>query len=156
MECKKSANKAFCNCSYEPCSRKGVCCDCLQYHLKSRQCPPAASRTTSNGLMTDRSLDLPNSSTKVRYNCLVFSVRFSVFGRCYRIRVKLPMEQKLPLITEDGRILKTLPNTEHRKPKTFTMIELATVANFSNIVLLRLWRRSGITLDCWSGDVISR
>lgn len=39
MECKKSDNKAFCNCSYEPCSRKGVCCECLQYHLRSRQLP---------------------------------------------------------------------------------------------------------------------
>lgn len=39
MECKQSSNKAFCNCSYEPCGRKGICCDCLQYHLRSRQLP---------------------------------------------------------------------------------------------------------------------
>jgi hypothetical protein len=39
MECKKDRNGQRCNCSYEPCSRKGVCCDCLQYHLKSRELP---------------------------------------------------------------------------------------------------------------------
>lgn len=39
MECKKSENQAFCNCTYEPCARKGVCCECLQYHLRSRQLP---------------------------------------------------------------------------------------------------------------------
>jgi len=39
MECKVNRNMNFCNCSYEPCSRKGTCCDCLQYHLKMRQLP---------------------------------------------------------------------------------------------------------------------
>jgi hypothetical protein len=39
MECKKEINLASCNCSYEPCSRKGICCDCLRYHLKNRQLP---------------------------------------------------------------------------------------------------------------------
>ncbi len=39
MECKKSRNLGICNCSYTPCSRKGVCCDCLSYHLRSRQLP---------------------------------------------------------------------------------------------------------------------
>jgi hypothetical protein len=39
MECKKDSNLEKCNCTYEPCSRKGVCCDCLTYHLKSRQLP---------------------------------------------------------------------------------------------------------------------
>jgi hypothetical protein len=38
MECKKSANTAFCNCSY-PCSRKGTCCDCLQYHRQMGELP---------------------------------------------------------------------------------------------------------------------
>ncbi len=38
-ECKINANKKNCNCSYEPCSKKGVCCDCLQYHLKMGQFP---------------------------------------------------------------------------------------------------------------------
>ncbi len=39
MECKQSQNLKHCNCSYKPCARKGICCECLQYHLKSRQLP---------------------------------------------------------------------------------------------------------------------
>jgi len=38
-ECKIDKNKAKCNCTYEPCSRKGICCECLQYHLGSGQVP---------------------------------------------------------------------------------------------------------------------
>ena len=56
MECRQTKNKANCTCSYDPCPRKGMCCDCLAYHLKSRQLPgccfpPAAERTY------DRSFD---------------------------------------------------------------------------------------------------
>jgi len=39
MDCKKSQNQKGCNCTYSPCSRKGVCCECLQYHLRSRELP---------------------------------------------------------------------------------------------------------------------
>jgi len=39
MECHKSKNQARCNCSYEPCARKGACCECLQYHLSSQELP---------------------------------------------------------------------------------------------------------------------
>lgn len=39
VECKKEKNLDKCNCTYEPCSRKGICCDCLTYHLKQRQLP---------------------------------------------------------------------------------------------------------------------
>ena len=39
MECKKEQNLEVCNCSYDPCPRKGVCCDCIAYHLRSRQLP---------------------------------------------------------------------------------------------------------------------
>lgn len=39
MDCKKNANLANCNCTYSPCSRKGICCDCVQYHLRSRELP---------------------------------------------------------------------------------------------------------------------
>jgi len=56
MECKRERNQQKCNCSYEPCSRKGVCCDCLSYHLGSRQLPaccfPADAERTF-----DRSFD---------------------------------------------------------------------------------------------------
>jgi len=39
MECKIKLNKSRCNCTYEPCSRKGICCECLQYHLQNRELP---------------------------------------------------------------------------------------------------------------------
>ncbi len=39
MECKKDRNIANCNCSYGGCPRHGICCDCVMYHLKSRQVP---------------------------------------------------------------------------------------------------------------------
>lgn len=50
MECKQEKNSQACNCSYEPCSRKGVCCECLAYHRRSRELPAccfsaAAERT---------------------------------------------------------------------------------------------------------------
>jgi len=39
MECNKEQNLILCNCSYEPCSRKGICCECISYHLKMRELP---------------------------------------------------------------------------------------------------------------------
>ena len=39
MECKINENKKRCNCTYEPCSKKGMCCECLQYHLSIEQLP---------------------------------------------------------------------------------------------------------------------
>lgn len=39
MDCKKTAHLKSCTCTYEPCPRKGLCCDCLTYHLKSRELP---------------------------------------------------------------------------------------------------------------------
>ncbi len=39
MECQKSSNARFCNCTYPGCERHGVCCECLQYHLGMRQLP---------------------------------------------------------------------------------------------------------------------
>jgi len=39
MECNKEKHLGRCSCSYEPCARKGTCCECLTYHLKSRQLP---------------------------------------------------------------------------------------------------------------------
>ncbi|MDP3143688.1 MAG: DUF6485 family protein [Candidatus Omnitrophota bacterium] len=35
----KKNNLAHCNCSYEPCSRKGICCLCVAYHRESNQLP---------------------------------------------------------------------------------------------------------------------
>ncbi len=39
MECNQQKNRSICNCSYEPCSRKGICCECIQYHLRIRELP---------------------------------------------------------------------------------------------------------------------
>ena len=39
MECNKDKNLLNCNCTYEPCSRKGVCCECIRYHLNMRELP---------------------------------------------------------------------------------------------------------------------
>jgi len=38
-ECKVERNRKQCSCSYEPCSRKGVCCDCLEYHWSLNELP---------------------------------------------------------------------------------------------------------------------
>ena len=38
-ECKIAKNTARCNCTYEPCGRKGICCDCLAYHWRNRELP---------------------------------------------------------------------------------------------------------------------
>ena len=40
MECQSfEANLARCNCTYEPCSRKGLCCECIKYHLSLGELP---------------------------------------------------------------------------------------------------------------------
>lgn len=39
MDCIREENLARCNCTYEPCDKKGNCCECLQYHLRSRELP---------------------------------------------------------------------------------------------------------------------
>jgi hypothetical protein len=50
MDCRQHQNLERCNCTYEPCSRKGLCCDCISYHLKYRQLPgccfPSAAERT--------------------------------------------------------------------------------------------------------------
>ena len=32
-------NLEHCNCSYSPCNKKGLCCECLRYHLSQRELP---------------------------------------------------------------------------------------------------------------------
>ena len=39
MECNKEKNLDNCNCTYPGCNRKGICCDCISYHLRMRQLP---------------------------------------------------------------------------------------------------------------------
>ena len=50
MECKREETLRICGCSYGSCSKRGVCCDCIQSHLKRRQLPgccfPASAEKT--------------------------------------------------------------------------------------------------------------
>lgn len=39
MECKQDINLQRCNCSYEPCPRKGICCECIVYHREMNELP---------------------------------------------------------------------------------------------------------------------
>ncbi len=39
MECNQERNLELCNCTYDPCPRKGLCCECIQSHLSSRELP---------------------------------------------------------------------------------------------------------------------
>ena len=32
-------NLVKCNCTYEPCSKKGICCECIQYHWSMGEMP---------------------------------------------------------------------------------------------------------------------
>lgn len=36
---KYEENLAKCNCTYEPCDKKGICCDCISYHLRLGEAP---------------------------------------------------------------------------------------------------------------------
>jgi hypothetical protein len=39
-QCPNTAkNNEICTCTYPGCPRHGNCCECLQYHLKSKQLP---------------------------------------------------------------------------------------------------------------------
>ncbi|MCX8127047.1 MAG: DUF6485 family protein [Dehalococcoidia bacterium] len=39
MECRVEANRSRCTCTYEPCGRKGVCCECIAYHREAGELP---------------------------------------------------------------------------------------------------------------------
>ncbi|OPL08649.1 MAG: hypothetical protein AVO34_14090 [Firmicutes bacterium ML8_F2] len=36
IKCSIEENRGNCPCTYEPCSRKGKCCECLSYHWKRK------------------------------------------------------------------------------------------------------------------------
>ena len=55
MECQIEDNLAKCTCTYEPCSRKGKCCECISYHWAMRELPgcifpPEIERTYDRSL----------------------------------------------------------------------------------------------------------
>ncbi|MFP3868747.1 MAG: DUF6485 family protein [Desulfobacteraceae bacterium] len=35
----REKNLEYCNCTYEPCERKGICCECLHYHRRMGELP---------------------------------------------------------------------------------------------------------------------
>lgn len=37
-DCNVVKNQTQCNCSY-PCSKKGVCCECVEYHRNNNELP---------------------------------------------------------------------------------------------------------------------
>lgn len=40
MDCQMiEEHKAECTCTYEPCSRKGLCCECIAYHRRANELP---------------------------------------------------------------------------------------------------------------------
>jgi hypothetical protein len=39
MDCIQERNRQACPCTYEPCPRKGACCECLRYHREQRELP---------------------------------------------------------------------------------------------------------------------
>ena len=48
--CRRDEIIKTCGCTYEPCSKKGKCCDCIKYHRDMNQLPgclfpPEAERT---------------------------------------------------------------------------------------------------------------
>jgi len=38
-ECGIEENKVKCNCTYEPCNKKGICCECIKYHWRLGELP---------------------------------------------------------------------------------------------------------------------
>lgn len=39
IECKKEKNIKKCTCTYDPCARKGICCECIAHHRSKGQLP---------------------------------------------------------------------------------------------------------------------
>lgn len=54
MECKSEKNMSMCTCTYEPCSRKGKCCECIAYHQRLGEYP-GCFFTKEGEAMYDRS-----------------------------------------------------------------------------------------------------
>lgn len=54
-KCRQEKTLDRCNCTYEPCSRKGICCECLAYHWSRQELPacvfpPTAERSYDRSL----------------------------------------------------------------------------------------------------------
>ncbi|MCX8174020.1 MAG: DUF6485 family protein [Thermoplasmata archaeon] len=56
MDCRKAENLRRCACTYEPCSRKGICCECIAYHRSNGELPgclfpPEAERSYDRSIV---------------------------------------------------------------------------------------------------------
>lgn len=38
-ECNKDKNLKVCTCTYDPCPRKGICCECIAFHKRMSELP---------------------------------------------------------------------------------------------------------------------
>jgi hypothetical protein len=54
--CSLDSNKGKCSCTYEPCPRKGICCECIFYH-RSRNELPGCLFTKDEERTYDRSVE---------------------------------------------------------------------------------------------------
>ncbi|MFW5782288.1 MAG: DUF6485 family protein [Candidatus Muiribacteriaceae bacterium] len=52
----REKNMQDCNCTYEPCARKGMCCECIAYHRGMNQLP-ACYFTGAEEKTYDRSVE---------------------------------------------------------------------------------------------------
>jgi hypothetical protein len=55
LECRIDTNIERCSCTYEPCERKGKCCDCILHHknlgeLPGCLFPPEVERTYNRSI----------------------------------------------------------------------------------------------------------
>ncbi len=69
MECQIDAHMRICNCTYEPCSREGKCCQCLLYHkqfdeLPACLFPPAVEKTYDRSIARFVALHQGSTGTK--------------------------------------------------------------------------------------------
>jgi hypothetical protein len=39
VECNQRRNEQQCTCTYAPCPRKGICCECVAYHRRYGELP---------------------------------------------------------------------------------------------------------------------
>lgn len=56
MECQKEKNLMNCPCTYPDCPRKGICCECIKYHLIRKELP-ACFFSTETEKTYDRSFE---------------------------------------------------------------------------------------------------
>ncbi|MDZ7797159.1 MAG: DUF6485 family protein [Candidatus Marinimicrobia bacterium] len=59
MECRMEENLRNCNCTYS-CPRKGICCECIEYHRRKRQLPACFYGRNRADLLIVPMSSLPN------------------------------------------------------------------------------------------------